>query len=127
MKVSEKWLRSWVDPDVSRDELVEQLTNGGLEVEECKPAVSGFENIVVGHIREVIDHPEDSHLSICIVDDGENEHRVVCGAPNAKPGLNSAFARINAELPSGRIIKKVKSKVIHPTVCCAAKRNLISG
>lgn len=106
MKVSENWLRTWVNPPVPRSEIVDQLTNAGLEVEADYPTHDKLDGIVVGRVGDVINHPEDAHLQICIVHDGETKHRVVCGAPNLKRNMTSAFARIGSTLPDGTQIKK---------------------
>lgn len=99
MKFSEAWLREWVDPDIGRDALLEQFTMAGLEVEGAEPVAGSMHNVVVGRIEAVADHPESGRLLVCTVADGVGRHQVVCGAPNARAGLLSAYARVGAVLP----------------------------
>ena len=99
MKFSETWLREWVNPPIGRDALLEQLTMAGLEVDGAAPVAGPVRGAVVGCIEAVAPHPSAPKLSVCTVSDGAAQHRVVCGAPNARPGLKSAYARVGAVLP----------------------------
>ncbi|MYK48651.1 MAG: phenylalanine--tRNA ligase subunit beta [Gammaproteobacteria bacterium] len=104
MKYSEQWLREWVPVAVSTQELCDQLTNAGLEVEGTAGVAGEFSEVVVAKITAVEPHPNASRLSLCRVDDGVGSATVVCGAPNASVGLVSAFARVGAVLPDGTVI-----------------------
>ncbi len=108
MKFSEQWLRSLVNPQVSRDELVARLSMSGLEVDGVEPVAGDFSGVVVGEILECGQHPDADKLSLCLVSDGEQQVQVVCGAPNARAGLKVAFARVGAVLPGDFKIKKAK-------------------
>ena len=108
MKFSEQWLRSLVNPQVSRDELVARLSMSGLEVDAVEPVAGDFSGVVVGEILECGQHPDADKLSLCLVSDGEQQVQVVCGAPNARAGLKVAFARVGAVLPGDFKIKKAK-------------------
>lgn len=99
MKFSEAWLREWVDPAIGRDELLDQLTMAGLEVDGVEPVAQALQGTVVARIDAVEPHPHAPNLQVCAVSDGAGRHQVVCGAPNARPGLLSAYARIGAVLP----------------------------
>lgn len=104
MKYSEQWLKEWVPITVSTRELCNQLTNAGLEVDGTEGVAGEFTEVVVAEVTAVEGHPNASRLSVCRVDDGTGKATVVCGAPNVKPGLKSAFARVGAVLPDGRAI-----------------------
>ncbi|MGH8574723.1 MAG: phenylalanine--tRNA ligase beta subunit-related protein, partial [Gammaproteobacteria bacterium] len=105
MKFSDKWLREWVDPEVPTAALAEALTLAGLEVAGVTPVASRFSGVEVGEIRTVETHPEGPGLRVCSVLGREGDaHTVVCGAPNARPGLRVAWARFGATLPGGRVI-----------------------
>lgn len=109
MKVSESWLRSWINPAVDSETLAENLTSLGLEVDALESARPAFEKVVVGRIASVAPHPDADRLRVCEVDAGEAETvQVVCGAPNAREGLTSAFARVGGRLPDGTKLKKAK-------------------
>lgn len=99
MKFSEAWLREWVNPDIGRDALLEQLTMAGLEVDGVENVAGPMQGTVVVRIEAVEPHPQSDKLTVCTVFDGVNRHRVVCGAPNVRPGLLAAYARIGAQLP----------------------------
>ncbi len=99
MQFSERWLREWVDPEVDTDTLCEQLTSAGLEVDGTTGAARDFHGVVVGEVFDVAPHPNADNLSVCTVGDGSDSHQVVCGAPNARAGMKSPFARVGAVLP----------------------------
>ena len=82
MKVSEQGLRGWVNPQVSRDELVARLSMAGLEVDSVTPAAGQFTGIVVGEILSTEQHPDADKLRVCQVSNGQDTLQVVCGAPN---------------------------------------------
>ncbi|HHL31009.1 MAG TPA: phenylalanine--tRNA ligase subunit beta, partial [Oceanospirillales bacterium] len=109
MKISENWLREWVNPEVTSEELVEQLTMLGLEVDEVLAAAGDFNNVVVAEITALEKHPDADKLNVCQVDVGADEKlQIVCGAPNARVGLKAPLAMIGAVLPGNFKIKKSK-------------------
>lgn len=113
MKVSESWVREWVNPSVSTSELVHLLTMAGLEVDGTEAAVPDFSGVVVGEILAVDAHPDAEKLRVCEVFDGAEKTPVVCGAPNAAVGLKVPFARVGAELvnEAGERLKIKKAKL----------------
>lgn len=123
MKFSEKWLRGWVNPQVSRDELVARLSMAGLEVDSVTPAAGQFSGIVVGEVLSTEQHPDADKLRVCQVSNGSETFQVVCGAPNVRPGLKIPFAMIGAELPGDFNIKKAKLRGVESNgmLCSAAE------
>ena len=113
MKFSEKWLRELVDPAIDTQGVVDQITMAGLEVDEVEPAAKDFSGVVVGEILAAEQHPNADKLQVCQVSDGKEEYQVVCGAPNARAGLKTAFATIGAVLPTpdGKAFKIKKAKL----------------
>lgn len=107
MKFSEKWLRTWVDLDIDSNTLVEDLSLAGLEVDGVEKA-DNFTQVFVAEILEASKHPEADKLQVCKVSDGTEEFNVVCGAPNARAGLKTAFAKVGAKLGEDIKIKKAK-------------------
>ncbi len=109
MKISEAWLRELVNPAISTEELIAQLTMAGLEVDSVEPAAAEFSKIVVGEVIEKEKHPDADKLSVCKVNVGEDEPlQIVCGAPNVRVGLKIPAALIGAVLPGDFKIKKSK-------------------
>lgn len=111
MKFSENWLREWVNPNVSTEELVEKLTMAGLEVDEFEFLGDKFNGVVVGEVVEAEQHPDADKLRVCKVNVGDksNENlQIICGAPNARAGIKVAVAMIGAVLPGDFKIKKAK-------------------
>ena len=122
MKFSERWLREWVNPDLETDALVEQLTMAGLEVDGLEGAAGDFTGVVVGEIVTAEPHPDADKLRVCSVSDGEANHAVVCGAPNARAGIRVAFARVGAKLPGDFKIRKAKLRGVESFgMLCSAK------
>ena len=127
MKFSEKWLRTWVDPQIGTQELCDQLTSVGLEVDAVEKLTGEFSGVVIGEIVEYKAHPNADRLSICNVFDGSEKYSVVCGAPNARVGLKTAFARVGSELSGGLKIKRTKLRGIQSDgMLCSAKELGIS-
>lgn len=108
MKVSEQWLREWVNPRIDTDELVEQLTMAGLEVDGTEPVAGDFRGVVVAEIQQAEQHPDADKLRVCQVSNGSEVFQVVCGAPNARAGIKVALAEVGAVLPGNFKIKKAK-------------------
>ncbi|GBG14033.1 phenylalanyl-tRNA synthetase beta chain [Novimethylophilus kurashikiensis] len=108
MKFSENWLRSYVDPKLSSDELNHLLTMAGLEVESQEPVAPVFNKVVIAHILSAEKHPDADRLQVLRVDVGQGEPlQIVCGGANARVGLKSACALVGASLP-GFEIKRAK-------------------
>ncbi len=99
MRVNIDWLRDWVNIDLEPAQLAERLTVAGLEVESVEAAAPDFEGPVVAQITAVQPHPDADRLVVCEVDDGRQQHVVVCGAANATSGLRAPFAPVGAQLP----------------------------
>ena len=109
MKISENWLRTWVNPDISTDKLVEIMTMAGLEVDGVENLGDQLAGILVGVISKTEQHPEADKLQICTVDIGAQETlQIICGAANARAGIKVAVATIGCVLPGDFKIKKAK-------------------
>lgn len=112
MQFSESWLRAFCNPPISTTQLADTLTMAGLEVEELKPVAPPFTKIVVGEIKEAVQHPNADRLRVCKVDVGQAELlNIVCGAPNARVGIRVPCAMVGAELPPGEDGKPFVIKV----------------
>jgi phenylalanyl-tRNA synthetase beta chain len=109
MKFSENWLRTWVSPKLSSEELGHVLTMAGLEVEALEAVAPAFNNVVVAEVLEVVRHPNADRLNVCQVNVGEaSPLTIVCGAANVAVGVKVPCARIGAVLPGNFAIKQAK-------------------
>jgi phenylalanyl-tRNA synthetase beta chain len=109
MKISEVWLREWVNPALSTEELAEQITMAGLEVDAIEKLAGKVSGVVVGEIVAIEQHPDADKLRVCQVrGNGEDTTQVVCGAANARIGIKIPFATVGAVLPGDFTIKKAK-------------------
>jgi len=126
MRVTIDWLKEWVDGELDPQEVAEALTTAGLEVDAVLPVAGEFDSVVVAEILDCKRHPDADRLSICEVDTGGTRSTVVCGAPNARVGLKTAFASVGASLPEGRSIKstKVRGVISHGMLCSASELGL---
>ena len=102
MQFPESWLREFCNPPLTTAELAETLTMAGLEVEELRPVAPPFTKIVVGEIKEAVQHPDADRLRVCQVDVGQGALlNIVCGAPNARVGYQGALRTGGCRAPAG--------------------------
>ena len=112
MQFPESWLREFCNPPLTTQQLADTLTMAGLEVEELEPVAPPFTKIVVGEIKEAVQHPNADRLRVCQVDVGQGSLlNIVCGAPNARVGIRVPCALVGAELPPGEDGKPFVIKV----------------
>lgn len=109
MRISERWLKELVEPNLATAALAELLTMAGLEVDAIEPAAGEFSGVVVGRVESTRAHPDANKLTLCKVDVGQAELLdIVCGATNVRQGLVVAVAMVGAKLPGGLKITKAK-------------------
>ena len=105
MNISYKWLKEYVDVNLSAEEIAVALTSIGLEVggvEEVQVIKGGLEGLVVGHVLSMEVHPNSDHMHICQVDLGQGEPvQIVCGAANVDAGQKVIVATLGTKLYSG--------------------------
>ncbi len=118
MNISYKWLKDYVDFDMSPEALGDLLTSIGLEtgtIERVESIRGGLAGIVVGKVLTCIPHPDSDHLHITTVDlDGTGTPtQIVCGAPNVDAGQTVVVATVGTTLyaPDGSEFKIKKSKI----------------
>ncbi|MBL4910797.1 MAG: phenylalanine--tRNA ligase subunit beta [Alteromonadaceae bacterium] len=127
MKFSESWLREWVNPTLSSDELTHQITMAGLEVDGVEPVAGEFTGVIIGEVVECGPHPDADKLQVTKIslgDFGLDQEKgsdkvaqgelidIVCGAKNCRLGLKVAVATVGAVLPGNFKIKKAKLRGI---------------
>ena len=122
MKLSEQWLREWVNPNLNVEQLAEQLTLAGLEVAAVHPVAGSFNKVVVGEVISAAPHPDASRLQVCEVNVGTVKPlTIVCGAKNCRAGLRVAVAQVGAQLPHDNVIKEAKLRgVVSQGMLCSS-------
>src|SRR5512146_1380723 len=105
MLVSFRWLKDYVDIDVTPAEVADLLTMQGLEVEAVHEKIPAFAGVVTAKISSVKPHPRADKLVLCEMTAGDAVYAVVCGAPNIRQGDVVPLARVGASLPGGLTIK----------------------
>lgn len=117
MKISYNWLKSYINTDLSPEQISEILTDTGLEVEKLEifePIPGGLKGVVVGLIEDLWPHPNADKLNITTVDIGEESPvQIVCGAPNAAKGQKVLVATVGTTLQprSEKAFKIKKAKI----------------
>ncbi len=113
MKVPLSWLKEFITTDLSPEEIGEKLTLAGLEVDAIDRYDPGFSGVVTALVQNTKPHPEAENLCIAEVFDGTETVQIVCGAPNCRPGLKTALAKIGAKItdPTGKVHKIKKGKL----------------
>ena len=105
MKITFDWLKDHLKTNLKEKNLLEQLTNIGLEVESVESLSADNEMFKIAEIIRTEKHPNADRLKVCDVNTGERDFKkVVCGAENAREGLITIYA------PPGAIIPKTKTK-----------------
>ncbi|MBE9516694.1 MAG: phenylalanine--tRNA ligase subunit beta [Proteobacteria bacterium] len=127
MRLSEAWLREWVNPDLKTQGVADCLTMAGLEVDSIEPVSPDLVNIVVGEIVEAAPHPDADRLQVCqVAVSAKKRLQIVCGASNARVGLKAPVALVGATLPGGMEIKKAKLRGVESfgMLCSVAELGL---
>ena len=104
MNISYKWLKEYVDFDLTAQEVADALTSIGLEVdavEEVQSIRGGLQGLVVGHVLTCEPHPNSDHMHVCTVDLGTEQQQIVCGAPNVAAGQKVIVATLGTKLYDG--------------------------
>ena len=115
MNISYKWLKEYVDFDLTPDEVAAALTSDGLEVgsvEEVQSIKGGLAGLVTAEVLTCEPHPDSDHMHICSVNIGTDEpQQIVCGAPNVAAGQKVIVATLGTKLYDGDkefVIKRSK-------------------
>ena len=96
MKFTLSWLRDHLDTDATVQQVVDAMTMAGLEVEHVDDPATKLAAFSVARIASTARHPNADKLQVCQVDTRDGPLEIVCGAPNARPGLTTVFAPIGA-------------------------------
>ena len=137
MRLPLSWLNEYVKvDDIDPKELAEKLTRAGLQVESIETVGGNLlsDLIVVAEVVACAAHPNSDHLHVCTVTDGQENFQVVCGAPNMRQGIKTAFAKIGAPIPAfldkhgnPEKIKKGKLRGVESFGMCCSEKELCLG
>ncbi len=108
MLVLESWLKEFVQYEATVQEVAEALTLTGLEVEGIEPAWPWLEAGMAVKVVETEPLPERAWIKRCIVETGSSRIQLVCGAPNVRAGMVTAFIPAGTEMPDGKVVKKAE-------------------
>ncbi len=131
MKVPLSWLKEYLPINLTSQELANQLTMLGLEVEAIESIPVTFKNVVVGEVLATSKHPNADNLVLAKVTDGKQEYELVCGAKNCRPGIKTALALEGATLLTEKgeefAIKKAKIRGVEsPGMLCSLQELRVS-
>jgi phenylalanyl-tRNA synthetase beta chain len=127
MKFTLSWLKEHLATDAALDEIVERMTMTGLEVEGVENAGEKLKAFSVARIISAAKHPNADKLQVCQVETKDGVREIVCGAPNARAGLVTAFAPIGAYIPGTGVTleaKPVRGVVSNGMLCSGAELEL---
>ncbi|MES1156250.1 MAG: phenylalanine--tRNA ligase subunit beta [Alphaproteobacteria bacterium] len=129
MKFTLSWLKDHLATDASIDALVEAMTMAGLEVEHVENPAAKLAPFTVARIVSAARHPNADKLQVCQVETKLGMLEIVCGAPNARAGLKTAFAPIGTYIPGSGITleaRAVRGVVSNGMLCSGAELELDS-
>lgn len=131
MKIPLSWLKEYLDINLPAAQISKLLTAAGIEVEGLESTSLGFDKVVVGRVVAVEKHPNADKLCVAQVSDGSGTFQVVCGAPNCRAGMKTAFAVVGATLTDEKgqkfTVKKVKLRNVESSGMLCSEQELGVG
>ena len=128
MKITSNWLKEHLDTKLDENQIIEKLTDVGLEVESVEKQSGEFDDFIVAKILKTEKHPDADKLKVCDVDVGkENPVKVVCGAPNAIEGLLTIYAPPGSVIPKNQmklVVSKIRGVSSYGMLCSESELNL---
>ena len=126
MNISRKWLEAFLRQPLDAHDLTERLAMLGAPVDSVERGHAALSDLVVGLVKDAQPHPDADRLSVCTVFDGQDEHVVVCGAPNVEAGKRYPFARVGTAMPGGFTIQKrtIRAQTAYGMLCSASDLEL---
>ena len=127
MKLPMSWLAEWVELEASPEQVAEALTTRGFYVEDVEQHGRRYPGIVLARVLEVKRHPNADKLSLCRVDSGRGELRIVCGAPNVAVDMVVPLATVGTTMPGGLVIKAARIRGEESQgMLCSARELMLS-
>ncbi|MCE5316836.1 MAG: phenylalanine--tRNA ligase subunit beta [Parachlamydia sp.] len=131
MKIPLSWLKEYLDINLPAAQISKMLTAAGIEVEGLESTSLGFDKVVVGRVVAVEKHPNADKLCVAQVSDGTGTFQVVCGAPNCRAGMKTAFAVVGATLTDEKgqkfAVKKAKLRGVESSGMLCSEKELGVG
>ncbi len=128
MKITTTWLKDHLDTKLNENQIIDKLTDIGLEVESVDSQSNNLDSFLVARITRAEKHPNADRLKVCDVDIGtKNPVKVVCGAPNAKEGLLTIYAPPGATIPKNQmklVVSKIRGVTSYGMLCSESELNL---
>jgi phenylalanyl-tRNA synthetase beta chain len=128
MKITTNWLKEHLDTKLNENQIIDKLTDVGLEVEGVVNQLDELDSFIVAKILKVEKHPDADRLRVCDVDIGTDDPvKVVCGAPNAKEGLLTIYAPPGAVVPKNQmklVVSKIRGVTSYGMLCSESELNL---
>ena len=128
MKITTNWLKDHLDTNFNENQIIDKLTDIGLEVESVESQSSDLDSFLIAKILKTEKHPDADRLKVCDVDIGAKESvKVVCGAPNAKEGLLTIYAPPGAIIPKNQmnlVVSKIRGVTSYGMLCSESELNL---
>ncbi|MDC1129381.1 phenylalanine--tRNA ligase subunit beta [Candidatus Pelagibacter sp.] len=128
MKITINWLKEHLDTKLNENQIIDKLTDIGLEVEGVDSQSGELDNFIIAKILKVEKHPDADRLRVCDVGIGSGDPiRVVCGAPNAKEGLLTIYAPPGAVVPKNQMkleVSKIRGVTSYGMLCSESELNL---
>ena len=128
MKITTNWLKDHLDTRLNENQIIERLTDIGLEVESVESQTNDLDSFLIAKILKTERHPDADRLKVCDVDIGAKQSiKVVCGAPNAKEGLITIYAPPGAVIPKNQmklVVSKIRGVTSQGMLCSESELNL---
>jgi len=128
MKITYSWLRDHLDTKLNENQIIDKLTDIGLEVESVDSQSSDLDSFLVAKILKIEKHPNADRLRVCDVDIGKKDSvKVICGAPNAKKDLLTIYASPGTTIPKNQVkleISKIRGETSYGMLCSGSELNL---
>ena len=128
MKITTNWLKEHLDTELNENQIIDRLTDIGLEVEGVESQSGVLDDFVIAKILKAEKHPDADRLKVCDVDIGKGDPvKVVCGAPNAKEGLLTIYAPPGAVVPKNQmklVVSKIRGVTSYGMLCSESELNL---
>ena len=128
MKITTEWLKEHLDTKLDEDQIIEKLTDVGLEVESVEKQIGNFDDFIIAKILKAEKHPNADRLRVCDVDIGkDNPVKVVCGALNAKEDLITIYAPPGSVVPKNQmklVVSKIRGVTSYGMLCSESELNL---